>query len=169
MHINVRLITTSAAAFMFYAGWAYWANMLATDDIYVLLRSALVQGSYSAVVTLVFTSLVEWVYTRSHGTCLSLAFIVPVMCAFHSTTPQNLAIRRSFNEALDASATLFRGLRLPAVLLSPLPALLVQSALVVCVNLINQTPNLWLTVAPSIMFSAIYGYIYVAALYRQQQ
>jgi hypothetical protein len=35
---------------------------------------------------------------------------------------------------------------------------------VISVNIAFMTPNLWLTVAPSIFFSAIYGYIYSFSL-----
>ena len=168
MSSTVRLIMSASVAFAFYFGWAYWANMDATDDGSLVLRSALVQGGYSALVTLLFTSIVEWVYKRLSGTCLSLAFVVPILCSMHSKSRQNLAIRRSFNEALDVSATLFKGATLPAVMMAPLPALLVQAVLVISVNLVNQTPNLWLTVAPSIFFSGVYGYVYIIGLYRQE-
>jgi len=42
--------------------------------------------------------------------------------------------------------------------------LAVQSDLVVSVNWLNQTPNLWLTFAPSILFTGLYGYLYTFTL-----
>ena len=48
--------------------------------------------------------------------------------------------------------------------MAPLLPITIQSSIAISVNLINQTPNLWLTVAPSIFITAIYGYAYTFTL-----
>jgi hypothetical protein len=49
-------------------------------------------------------------------------------------------------------------------LLAPLFPIAIQSTIAIGVNIINQTPNLWLTVTPSILITAIYGYSYTYTL-----
>ena len=56
------------------------------------------------------------------------------------------------------------GTRIPGAWVAPLIPLAVQTCLVVLVNVLNQTPNLWLTVAPSIFFTGLYGYLYTFTL-----
>ena len=55
----IRLTLSGAVAFFFYALWAYYANSLVTDNTEVLYKAALVQGTYSGIITLVFTLLLE--------------------------------------------------------------------------------------------------------------
>ena len=133
------------------------------------LQSALVQGAYSGGITLGFTFLLERANQSFANRCLSLAFMVPVLCAVHSPTRQAGAMRSAMNDALDLSAKKMAGSFLPGVVFAPLLPILVQSVLVVGVNVINQTPNLWLTVTPSILFSSIYAYSYSITLWRGQQ
>lgn len=56
------------------------------------------------------------------------------------------------------------GICLPGMLFTPMPAIAVQSVFVISVNVAFMTPNLWLTVAPSVFFSAVYGYAYSVSL-----
>lgn len=161
---TLRLLGSAAVAFVFYFAWAYWANSRVTDESALLMRAALVQGALSASITLVFTLLVEKSVAQLGDNCYSLMFVVPILCKVHANTRQNLAIMRSFNHALDLSAGYFKGACLAGGLLAPLPALLLQSSLVIGVNWLNTTPNLWLTVAPSILLSALYGYSYTFTL-----
>lgn len=163
-----RLWLSAIVSFSFYCGWSFFANRLVTDDMAVLIRSALVQGIYSGGVTLGFTWLLERFYRNLGLRWLSFAFVVPVLCLAHSRSEQAQHIRASFDDLLDRSASLFNGICLPGVILSPLIPLTVQSLLVIAVNLVNQTPNLWLTVMPSIIFSGVYGYLYTLSLYRKR-
>lgn len=117
---RVRVIFSASIAFLFYASWAYYANQLVSDDAYMLAKVSLVQGSYSAFVTLVFSAIIE--------------------VSFRQVKPANT----SFSH----------------VVWVPLPAILLQSFFVIAVNWLIKTPNLWLTVSPSIAFSAIYAYVY---------
>ncbi len=116
---KIRMAVSSLVAFAFYFLWAYWANSGADIAIEVTIRSALVQGTYSGLVTLIFT----WLLERSM-----------------------MVVANRFGDR---------------PWLTPLFPITLQSVFVIGVNIINDTPNLWLTVAPSILFSAIYGYIYV--------
>lgn len=59
--IWVRTLLPSVAGFFFYGLWAYCINLSADEDIAV--RTALVQGSYSFVLTLSFSFIIEWLYT----------------------------------------------------------------------------------------------------------
>ncbi|WP_185976654.1 hypothetical protein [Catenovulum sediminis] len=162
--MNTRLFISATVAFIFYFAWSYWANLSAEIAIEKTLQSALVQASYSAFVTLFFTLILEKVVSKFERSYLSLAFITPILCKVHSQTPQNKAIFRSFSYALEQSACYFKGKQLAGVIFAPLIPLSIQSILVISVNLINQTPNLWLTIAPSIFFTALYGYSYTFTL-----
>ncbi|WP_181901576.1 hypothetical protein [Thalassotalea euphylliae] len=168
MSSKLRLIWSALVAFVFYFAWAYWANNIEGIDRETVLRAAFVQASFSASVTLVFTFVLEKAVAKFGGSCFSLVFIVPVLCSVHSKTRHNLAILNTFNEALDAAATHLKGKCVTGSLLAPLVPLSVQASLVIMVNVINQTPNLWLTVAPSIFFSALYGYSYTFTLLKQR-
>ncbi|WP_250207190.1 hypothetical protein [Alteromonas oceanisediminis] len=133
------------------------------------LQSAFVQGAYSGLITLGFTFLLERANHSLAHRCLSLAFMVPVLCAVHSPSRQASAMRDAMNDALDQSARRLAGAQLPGVVFAPILPILVQSILVVGVNLLNQTPNLWLTVTPSIVFSTVYAYSYSITLWRSQK
>lgn len=168
MNSTIRLILSGVVAFCFYFAWAYWANSAPTIDPAITLKSALVQGAYSGTITLGFTFLLERANQTFANRCLSLAFMVPVLCAVHSPTRQAGAMRSAMNDALALSARKVSGSCLPGVVLAPLMPIAVQSLLVIGVNIANQTPNLWLTVAPSIAFSGIYAYSYSITLWRSQ-
>ena len=164
-----RLSVSVVVAFVFYGGWAYFANSMVTDSMDILVRTALVQGIYSASITLGFTWLLEHAYCKSISKHISFAFVVPLVCLVHHNTKQAGLMRQVFNNALDRSATWFNGHCWPGALFAPLVPLTVQAALVIGVNTLNQTPNLLLTVAPSILFSGLYGYMYTIALYKKNQ
>jgi hypothetical protein len=163
LHTTLRLALSGLIAFVFYGAWAYYANSLITDDQSVLLKAALVQGSYSGGVTLIFTFVLELFYTLFKNKQLCLPFVIPAISkAFISNKECTTALtfKYSIKEFENASF----GTYIPGVVLSPLPAILLQSIFVIAVNIAFKTPNLWLTVAPSILFSAIYGYIYSFSL-----
>ncbi|GAA0854313.1 hypothetical protein GCM10009114_09560 [Aliiglaciecola litoralis] len=137
---------------------------MVSDDMGLVLRSAVVQGTLSATITLLFTFALEKSVERFGERSLSLVFVVPILCSVHSKTLQNIAIYKTFNAALDLSAKKASGTVLPGTLFAPLLPLMVQATIAIGVNVINQTPNLWLTVAPSILFTGLYGYIYTYTL-----
>ncbi|WP_426356986.1 hypothetical protein ACPUVO_10855 [Pseudocolwellia sp. HL-MZ19] len=165
--MNSRLILSGVVSFVFYFGWAYWANSADNIPESVTLQAALVQGLYSGFVTLFFTFILERVVNKYRASCLSLAFVTPILCMFHSKTPQNVAIRQSFNNAINLSASYFKGKKVAGTLFAPIMPIAVQSSLVLLVNVINQTPNLFLTVAPSIVFTTLYAYTYMFALLKK--
>ena len=154
-------------SFVFYFSWAYWANSSADVAKSVTLQAALVQGLYSGFVTLFFTFILEKVVNKYKSSYVTLAFVTPIICMFHSKTPQNVAIRQSFNNAINSSASYLGNKKIAGVLFAPIIPITVQSSLVVIVNVINETPNLALTVAPSIFFTALYAYAYMLALLKK--
>lgn len=166
MNSTVRLILSGVVAFCFYFAWAYWANSSPSIDPQMTLQSALVQGSYSGLVTLVFTFLLERANKIFVHRCWSLAFMVPVLCAVHSPTRQANAMREAMNDALALSADKMAGSCIPGVVFAPFLPIAVQSCFVIAVNVINHTPNLWLTVIPSILFSTLYAYSYSITLWK---
>ena len=154
-------------SFIFYFSWAFWANSAADIAKSVTLQAALVQGLYSGFVTLFFTFILEKVVNKYKSSYVTLAFVTPIICMFHSKTPQNVAIRQSFNNAINSSASYLGNKKIAGVLFAPIIPITVQSSLVIMVNVINQTPNLALTVAPSIFFTALYAYTYMLALLKK--
>ena len=169
MKSKIRLLISALVALIFYFFWSYWANSLVTDDQALIFRSAIVQGVFSATVTLGFTLVLEAAVKRFGGNCLSLVFVVPILCSVQAKTTQNIAILKTFNAALDLSAKYISGKYIAGTLIAPLLPLLMQATLVIAVNLINHTPNLLLTVAPSIFFSGVYGYLYTFTLLTDRQ
>lgn len=168
MKSTLRLILSGIVAFVFYFAWAYWANSGPNIDPAMTLKSALVQGAYSGLVTLFFTLMLEYSNKRMANKCLALTFMVPVLCAVHSPTRQASAMRQAMNDALNLSASKAAGSCLPGVIFAPLMPIIVQSMFVIGINVLNHTPNLWLTVAPSIFFSAIYAYSYSITLWKSR-
>ncbi|MBL4631955.1 MAG: hypothetical protein JKY14_12665 [Paraglaciecola sp.] len=164
MNSKVRLIISAGISFAFYFVWSYWANSLATEDQALVLRSALVQGTLSATITILFTFILEKSVAKFANSNLSLIFVVPIICTVHSKTSQNIAIFKTFKKALDKSAKYLSNNAIPGSVLAPLLPIAIQSSIAITVNWINQTPNLWLTVAPSIIITAIYGYVYTFTL-----
>jgi hypothetical protein len=162
----VRLAISGLIAFCFYAAWAYYANSLVTDDPKILYKAALVQGTYSGAITLVFTFILELFHQVFSNKQYCLPFIIPAVVrpTFFS---KECATSKTFEASLNNIQSACTGTCLPGALLAPLPAIVLQSGFVVAVNIAFMTPNLWLTVAPSIFFSAIYGYVYSVSLTRK--
>lgn len=166
--VFLRLFVSAFIAFVAYASWAYYANSLVSNDEQVLIKSALVQGFYSGSITLFFTLLLELFYKKFGSNSYCLALIMPRINKKHSK--QNpCSTLETFKAGLALSEKKCGGTCLPGELLSPLPALIIQSIMVIGINVLFATPNLWLTVAPSIVFSAIYGYSYSLALAKKDR
>jgi hypothetical protein len=151
---------------MFYAAWAYYANSLVSNDHSVLIKAAIVQGTYSASITLFFTFLIEFFHARFGHSNICLAWILPQWSKQDES--HDCSTKVTVEDSLISIKRTFSGNALPGMLVVPLPALLIQTILVVTINLLFATPNLWLTVAPSILFSAIYGYSYSIGLTKRQ-
>ncbi|WP_233267392.1 hypothetical protein [Paraglaciecola sp. L3A3] len=166
-HSSLRLVISAVISFSFYFFWSYWANNMATDDQAIVLRSALVQGTLSATVTVLFTFLLEKSVARFGNNSLSLIFVVPIICTVHSKTTQNIAIFKTFRDALSNSAQFLNTNAVPGSLLAPILPISIQASIAIGVNWLNQTPNLWLTIAPSIIITAIYGYTYTFTLLKK--
>ena len=164
----LRLSLSAAIAFCFYASWAYYANSLVTLEQDVLLKAALVQGIYSASITLFFTILLEFFSTKLSNKAFCLPLVVPTLFKV-SLFSEKCATTQTFEENLNYLEKKCSGVCLPGVLITPLPALFLQSILVVGINVLFETPNLWLTVLPSILFSGIYGYIYSIGLTKKKK
>ena len=120
MNSVARAIISAVVAFTCYFGWTWWVNSLASEDEMLVLRSAFVQGSYSALMTLIFTSMLNW--TLDKMKCHKRPYI------------------------------------------AVLPPLAFQTTVVIAINIINATPNLIGTVAPSIFFTGLYGVLYAKSL-----
>lgn len=159
----IRLAIAGLIAFFFYAAWAYYANSLVTDDTNILYKAALVQGTYSGGITLIFTFILELCHKFFRNKQFCLPFVVPAVAkpGFFS---KECATTKSFEASLLTIEHAHRGSCVPGMLVTPLPAIAVQSVFVVGVNVAFMTPNLWLTVAPSIFFSTVYGYVYSISL-----
>lgn len=169
MNTSSRLWLSALVAFSFNGVWSFFANSLVSEDFSVLLRSALVQGVYSGAITLLFTLALEMTFKRVRSQYISLAFVVPLLCLAHHETKHASLIRKAFNHSLNVSARWFDGICWPSALFAPLIPLGIQGTLVTAVNVVNQTPNLLLTIAPSILFSALYGYSYTLTLHRKRR
>ena len=165
--MNLRLVLSGVVSFVFYFTWAYWANSAPNISHEITLQTAFVQGSYSGFVTLFFTFILEKVVLKYKGNCISLAFMTPILCKFHSTSPQNIAIKQSLNNSIELSALYFKSKKFTGAFLAPIIPIIIQSVLVTMVNVINETPNLVLTVTPSILFTALYAYLYTFSLIKK--
>lgn len=125
MTARTQTLLSVLVSFTFYFIWTWYANSRVTDDFNVLLRTALVQSSYSAFVTLIFTSMLSW------------------------TTKKMKCQKQPF--------------------LAIIPPLILQSVMVYLINYINQTPNLLLTIIPSIFFTGVYGVIFTFSLLKKPE
>lgn len=125
MTAKTQTLLSVLVSFIFYFIWTWYANSLVTGDVALLLRSALVQSSYSAFMTLTFTTLLSWT-------------IAKMKCHEHPY----LAI---------------------------IPPLLMQSTTVYFINLLNETPNLILTIIPSIFFTAVFGIFFTFTLLKKPE
>ena len=120
MTAKTRALISALVAFSFYSAWSWWVNSMASDNQLLIIRSAVLQGAYSAMMTVTFTSFLNW--TLSKMKC--------------HKRPQ----------------------------LAVLPPLAFQAMMVIALNVINSTPDLWATVAPSIVLTGVYGFIYANSL-----
>ena len=125
MTAKTQTLLSVLVSFIFYFAWTWYANSRVTDDVALLLRTALIQSSYSAFMTLSFTSLLTW------------------------TTTQMKCHKQPF--------------------MAVIPPLLMQSVMVYAINYLNQTPNLILTIIPSIVFTAIYGILFTFSLLKKPE
>ena len=164
----VRLTLSAVIAFTVYGSWGIFANRLAVSELDMLLRIGLLQGLTSAAITLGFTFLTQWLFVRFQHRCISFAFVTPVICLPHHHSPFASQFRKSFNQSLDTFATHLNQSKASAALLTPLIPMIVQAGIVTSIHWVNQTPNILLTIAPSILFSGLYGYSYSIALSRRQ-
>lgn len=169
MNKTTRLTLSALIAFIFYGVWAYVANIGAVTETSTIYRVALVQGLTSATITLVFTLVTEWSFSKFYAQRISFAFVTPLICLPYHRSEAAQQIRQSFNQVLDKMATKTNQMSLSGVLIAPLVPMSLQATVMLSVNIINATPNLWLTVAPSIFFSGLYGYLYTFSLYRAAQ
>jgi hypothetical protein len=125
MTAKTQTILSVLVSFIFYFAWTWYANSLVTNDVALLLRSAFVQSSYSAFMTLTFATLLTWTITK-------------MKCHNH-----------------------------PYIAI--IPPLLMQSTTVYLINYLNQTPNLILTIIPSIFFTAIFGVFFAFTLLKKPE
>ncbi len=165
--MNSRLIISASVAFVAYTSWTYFANMNADITPSTLWRTALLQGVTSGLITLGFTWLTEWFFKRLHHTCLSFAFITPLVCLPYHDSPYANQYRLSLNQVLDRIATYTSGSKVTGILLVPLLPMLLQACLITSIHIINNTPNIILTILPSVIFSGIYGYFYTFSLVKK--
>jgi hypothetical protein len=159
----IRLFISGLVAFAFYAAWAYYANSLVSDDKQVLFKAAIVQGTYSGGITLIFTFVIELCHKLFRNKEFCLPLIVPTLLK-PSFFSKECASTKTFESSLESVEKACHGKCIPGMLITPIPAILVQSTFVIGINIAFMTPNLWLTVAPSIFFSAMYGYMYSISL-----
>ena len=80
----MRSFLAGLAGFVAYGGWAFYANSSHGDMI--ALRSGVVQGSYSFVLTFVMTIVTEWLFTKLYGKLLWLPTLMVIVCSVLFTT-----------------------------------------------------------------------------------
>ena len=125
MKAKTQTILSVFISFTFYFAWTWYANSLVTDETALLIRSAFIQSSYSASMTLTFTTLLSW--TMGKMKCHDHPYIAII------------------------------------------PPLLMQSSMVYFINYVNQTPNLILTIIPSIVFTALFGIFFAFTLLKKPE
>ena len=64
MTARTRALLSAIVAFSFYSVWSWWVNSMASDDQALVLRSALLQGTYSALMTVTFTAFLNWTLSK---------------------------------------------------------------------------------------------------------
>ncbi len=57
-----RSLISATAGFIGYGAWAYWVNQMVSHSVGI--KAALVQGSFSFVITLVLSALMEFLHQR---------------------------------------------------------------------------------------------------------
>lgn len=64
MTAKYRAILSAVVAFSFYFAWTWWVNSMASEDSTLVLRSAFLQGTYSALMTITFTAFLNWTLSK---------------------------------------------------------------------------------------------------------
>ena len=80
----VRSGLAGLAGFLAYGGWAFYANSGHGDAI--ALRSGVVQGSYSFVLTFVMTIVTEWLFAKLYPRSFWLPSLMLIVCSVLFTT-----------------------------------------------------------------------------------
>jgi len=64
-----RALVSALAGFAGYGCWGYWVNM--SHGWQSGLKAGLTQGSYSFVITLIYSGLIEWMYAKTENKILT--------------------------------------------------------------------------------------------------
>ena len=64
MSAKSSVALSAAASFVFYTAWSWWVNSMVSEDQILVLRSGLLQGSYSAMMAATFTSFLNWILSK---------------------------------------------------------------------------------------------------------
>jgi hypothetical protein len=64
-----RALGSALAGFAGYGSWGFWVNM--SHGWQSGLKAGLTQGSYSFVITLIYSGLIEWMYARTGNKILT--------------------------------------------------------------------------------------------------
>jgi len=78
-HKGLRALVSAIAGFLGYGGWAYYINSAHGAD--AAWQAALTQGSYSFVLTLVLSMMMEWLYARLHHVRYACVYVIAISCA----------------------------------------------------------------------------------------
>jgi hypothetical protein len=79
-HALVRLLMPALIGFIFYGGWAFWAN--SEYGLTMAFKAAFIQGSYSFTITLVLALKIEWLFLRFKSWPAHLYLIGLISCSF---------------------------------------------------------------------------------------
>ncbi|MFT6791432.1 MAG: hypothetical protein ACJA04_000634 [Cellvibrionaceae bacterium] len=80
----LRILMPAVAGFLFYGGWAYLVNM--EFGSMAGTRAGLTQGSYSFVVTIALSALLEWLYEHLHAKPFGHWWAGAIVCLLLYTT-----------------------------------------------------------------------------------
>jgi len=90
-----RALISALAGFFGYGSWGFWVNM--SHGWQTGLKAGLTQGSYSFVITLFYSVLIEWMYAKTGNKILTTIFcslsVVVTSYSIHALvgTPEILA------------------------------------------------------------------------------
>jgi len=59
-----KTLIAALISFTFYFIWTLWVNSLVSNDQVLIIRSALIQGTYSALMTASFTAILTFILVR---------------------------------------------------------------------------------------------------------
>ena len=74
----LRSALAGGAGFVVYGGWAVYANI--EHGTTIGIRSGLVQGTYSLVLTFIMTLVTEWLFAMLAGLRLGRSIVIVVVC-----------------------------------------------------------------------------------------